>query len=301
MEIQIAWAPVLPVEWTADDLLKACRSRSEACLNENGVAPKDAVCEECVRRELDATLRSGPTGWEFTCRLGRRQLWVAVRAADLTLGILVCSWSVPLGTEVGAEKTRSNSSPSGGSVAAEVRSIHEVGRCLAQVVRRVLETVCDEHQRSVEADQWRLAALAARAIPDQASSTVPTAIGPDALANPTVRALLERIHRDFAQPITLKSLALDLSKNESYLSAAFAACVGVTFKAYLTSLRIRHARGLLVGGKKSVEEVARACGYADPRRFSRTFKVQTGLSPQAFQRAVSSQTVAGEPLTLQRL
>ncbi len=104
VEIQIALAPVLPVEWTADDLLRACRSRSKACLNENGAVPKNAVCEECVCRELEATLRSGPTGWEFTCRLGGRQLWVAVRAADLTLGILLCSWPVPVGAEVGRER-----------------------------------------------------------------------------------------------------------------------------------------------------------------------------------------------------
>ncbi len=169
------------------------------------------------------------------------------------------------------------------------------------MVRRVLETVCGEHLRSAEAERWRLAALAAGAMPDRASGTVPTAIGPHAAANPTVRVLLERIHRDFAQPISLKSLALNLSKNESYLSAAFSACVGVTFKACLTSLRIRHASGLLAGGKKSVEEVARACGYVDPRRFRRTFKEQTGLSPQALQRVVASQTVAGEPPTVRRL
>jgi AraC-like DNA-binding protein len=299
--IQPIWAPALPLAWRPEDILRLFRSVPEVCAESSARAAKDALCEECVRRELSATLNAGARGREFTCQHGRRQFWMAIHAANATLGILLCSELHPPRALAGAGLSDEGTGVVAGRTGGRDQDDLEPGRSLVVMLSRLLEAACAEHLRSLELEGWQQVALTAGAGADR--GTGEAALPPETAmpANSTIRALLERTHREFAQPITLKSLAHDLSKNESYLSAAFSACVGMNFKAYLTSLRIRQATVLLARGQASVEEIARACGYLDPRRFSRVFKQQTGVNPQAFRRGAGGLGAAERQLEMTRL
>lgn len=60
--------------------------------------------------------------------------------------------------------------------------------------------------------------------------------------------------------------------------------MGVTPIDFLKEARIKHACKLLETTQKNVSEIAFACGYTDPKYFSRCFKASTGKSPTEYRR-----------------
>ena len=58
--------------------------------------------------------------------------------------------------------------------------------------------------------------------------------------------------------------------------------MGVTPQELLSEARVKHACQLLRSTEKNVSEIAYACGFTDPKYFSRSFKQSTGLSPSEF-------------------
>ena len=58
--------------------------------------------------------------------------------------------------------------------------------------------------------------------------------------------------------------------------------MGITPQDLLREARIKHACHLLRDTGKTVAEVAYACGFTDPKYFSRCFKQSTGQSPTDF-------------------
>lgn len=95
--------------------------------------------------------------------------------------------------------------------------------------------------------------------------------------------LLDCAQRRFTDPdLSLASLGLLYSYSEKYLSALFKKHMGVGFSAYLSDLRISHARRLLEEGEVSVSAVARASGFRDPLYFSKVFRRFVGMSPTEY-------------------
>lgn len=95
-----------------------------------------------------------------------------------------------------------------------------------------------------------------------------------------VRAVLDRIQKDYARSLTLRKCAADLRVNAAYLSHLFSHAVGVPFKTSLTEVRVEKARELLGDPAKNISQVASAVGYAGVRRFRTAFKSVTGISPK---------------------
>ena len=94
-----------------------------------------------------------------------------------------------------------------------------------------------------------------------------------------VGGVLERLHREFARPLSLRQLARDHGMNATYLSSIFAHEVGMPFKSYLTTLRLQRAQELLGNPLWRVSEVAYAVGYATSDRFRSAFRQWAGLAP----------------------
>jgi two-component system response regulator YesN len=101
----------------------------------------------------------------------------------------------------------------------------------------------------------------------------------EARSRRVVRTLVERIQREFAEPLELKQLARECGLNASYLSTVFAREAGLPFKTYLTALRLQHAQVLLGDPRLTIARVAKKVGYASPHRFRAAFRASTGLSP----------------------
>jgi two-component system response regulator YesN len=95
-----------------------------------------------------------------------------------------------------------------------------------------------------------------------------------------VHAVLDRIQRGYAEPLTLQKCAGELRVNAAYLSHLFSRTVGLSFKTCLTGVRAEKAGELLSDPVNNISEVAKAVGYASANRFRLAFKSVTGLSPR---------------------
>ncbi len=101
-----------------------------------------------------------------------------------------------------------------------------------------------------------------------------------------VHGLLDLIAQHYADAMTLQQCAANLRVSIPYLSHLFSSAVGMTFKAYLTEVRVEKARELLSDPTQSISEVAFAVGYSSENCFRVAFRKATGLSPRAWREAL---------------
>ncbi len=92
--------------------------------------------------------------------------------------------------------------------------------------------------------------------------------------NKTESILLRR----YAEKLTVKSIAKELSISPNYLSAIFKASIGVGFSDRLLEIRMKKAATFLMEGQLPEMEVASLVGYDDLGHFRRRFKQYFGVS-----------------------
>ena len=79
-------------------------------------------------------------------------------------------------------------------------------------------------------------------------------------------------------------LAEEFHLNAQYISQLFKNEIGVGFLAYLTNIRMEHAKKLLLSTSLSIAEVAERSGYGDYRVFTKAFKKSEGVTPSQYRR-----------------
>ncbi len=82
--------------------------------------------------------------------------------------------------------------------------------------------------------------------------------------------------------ISLAEVAAQAGHSPSHFSAVFSQETGVTFKEYLTEVRIKKAKELLRGTSAKSYEIAYRVGYSDPHYFSYVFRKNTGLTTSEY-------------------
>ncbi|MGO4111108.1 response regulator transcription factor [Paenibacillus sp. YAF4_2] len=97
-----------------------------------------------------------------------------------------------------------------------------------------------------------------------------------------VEQCLSWIQSHYHEDITLEMAAEQFHFNPSYFSTLIKSRTGRSFSDHLTESRIREAKALLATGKLKIYEIAERCGYRDTKYFTRIFKRQVGLSPEAY-------------------
>jgi AraC-like DNA-binding protein len=106
--------------------------------------------------------------------------------------------------------------------------------------------------------------------------------GPASRRTRVVDRVLTYIENRYAGPLTLAECAREAGLNSAYFCSVFKEIVGVSFKSYLTALRLRKAKTLLSDPTVRVADAARAVGYADPNHFRHVFKIANGVSPSVW-------------------
>ncbi len=91
--------------------------------------------------------------------------------------------------------------------------------------------------------------------------------------------VLDHIRNHLAEDLTPAALAHTVGLSEPRFYAVFKKIMGVPPLAYLRTLRLEHARMLLMTTDSNVSDVAYALGFCDPFHFSRQFKRMFDISP----------------------
>ena len=100
--------------------------------------------------------------------------------------------------------------------------------------------------------------------------------------SPHARRAKALLDTRFKESLTIDDMASNVYISGDHLRYVFKREYGVSPIHYLVNKRIELAQTHLRGTSRSVADVARLCGFADPFYFSRVFKKVTGMSPQKF-------------------
>ncbi|GAB6108535.1 response regulator transcription factor [Fusibacter bizertensis] len=102
--------------------------------------------------------------------------------------------------------------------------------------------------------------------------------------NAITMSAVDVLKRNYTGEITLEDLAIKLNVTPQYLSKVFKEDTGVTFKEYLTELRIERSKEMLRSGDYSIKDICFEVGYNDTSYFIRAFKKFEGLTPKDYQK-----------------
>lgn len=86
-------------------------------------------------------------------------------------------------------------------------------------------------------------------------------------------------------PLSLAEIARRAGRSPRAVERAFQAALGCSPGAHYRALRLARARDLLRATDRSMTDIALACGFSSPARFSRVFKNHVGVAPSAWRRA----------------
>ncbi|OMH30805.1 AraC family transcriptional regulator [Motiliproteus sp. MSK22-1] len=107
--------------------------------------------------------------------------------------------------------------------------------------------------------------------------------------NRAVEIAREFIDAHYFEPISGSEVAASVELSLPHLMRSFYAQMGVPINVYLTSVRLSHARKLLLKGKPAAE-VALEVGFVDQSHLIRRFKDAFGVTPGQYVRFSKTQT-----------
>jgi AraC-like DNA-binding protein len=106
----------------------------------------------------------------------------------------------------------------------------------------------------------------------------------DETGNDQVNALVNRITRDHAQPLSAAELAAELGMSESRFSRFFRRATGNTFTDFVNRVRVNRAGQLLMETDRQVTHICYEVGFNNVANFNRRFLEIKGVTPSEFRR-----------------
>lgn len=109
------------------------------------------------------------------------------------------------------------------------------------------------------------------------------------------------IEEQYDGPLTLVEVAEYVAVSPGHLSSQFGKYCNRTFVEYLTCVRLRKAKELLVQTSLQIQRIAELVGYNDVSYFNRVFRRETGQSPGSYRntfREIARRRVARNPVTM---
>ena len=99
-----------------------------------------------------------------------------------------------------------------------------------------------------------------------------------------IRQAVDYIEKHFKEDLSAADIAARMGFSREHFSRIFREYTGVTFKQFLTSLRLAVAYRLLVGTEMSTMDIALSAGFSDSQNFSRHFKQRYGCPPAEYRK-----------------
>jgi AraC-like DNA-binding protein len=109
-----------------------------------------------------------------------------------------------------------------------------------------------------------------------------------------LRRVRDRMDREYARPLDVEALALDVGMSSGHLSREFKHAYGEPPYSYLMTRRVERAMALLRCGDLSVTEVCFEVGCSSLGTFTTRFTELVGMTPGAYRRN-EAQATSGMP------
>lgn len=103
------------------------------------------------------------------------------------------------------------------------------------------------------------------------------------------------IGRRLALPLSVSSIAKDLSVSEGYLRGCFRKVTGLRVTEYIRRTRVFAACALLSRTESNITEIADQCGFSSIYAFSRAFTREVGMAPTNYRTHLWEQHNVGKP------
>ena len=117
----------------------------------------------------------------------------------------------------------------------------------------------------------------------QSESTFQLETKPEPLAvTPTIMKILDYIQHHFTEKISLDFLAKEFNISKTWLIKCFSHSTQMTVIEYKLTLQINQAKNLLVSTDKSLDKIAKECGFSSANYFGMIFKKHVGVSPKNY-------------------
>ena len=100
--------------------------------------------------------------------------------------------------------------------------------------------------------------------------------------NPIVREGISLMLTEPSKDFSLDFFAEKFKVTPTYFSRLFHESTGVTFKQYLTGLRIEYAKRMLEEKELPIIDVVYECGFGTPSQFIRAFKSHENMTPSEY-------------------
>lgn len=100
-----------------------------------------------------------------------------------------------------------------------------------------------------------------------------------------LEATLQYLRENFAEPLPLPAVAKKAGFSVPTFSRVFKRATGTSFLNYVRSIRVEHAKNLIISTPMNTEQIAQACGFQSQHHLIRSFKKATNQTPGAYRRA----------------
>ncbi len=110
--------------------------------------------------------------------------------------------------------------------------------------------------------------------------------------NPCIPRVLDFLHTHYGAPLTLSEIAAISGYSPNHFHRIFSHVMGNTPQEYLLSVRLEHAKQLLLQPEKSISEIAYECGFSSQSYFTEQFRKEARMTPGKYRKmGIASQTL----------
>lgn len=97
-----------------------------------------------------------------------------------------------------------------------------------------------------------------------------------------IQKVLLYIHKHFKENLELKTVADVVHYSPQHMSKLFHKTMGITFKEYVTNLRMNYASELLINTQIEIAQIGREAGFGTRQNFTKEFNLFYSCSPSEY-------------------
>ena len=119
-------------------------------------------------------------------------------------------------------------------------------------------------------------------------ATTPNEYRKDTYSDGRIGQIIRYINENYSQIETIEEIAEHFFISKYHLCRIFSKNLGLSLVAYLNTVRIRAACELMRDEKRTLTEIATACGFNSSSYFCKVFKSEKGISPAVYRRSLKT-------------